>query len=140
MKRLILLFIVTALMPVCNSMYAQLQGTYIGVSPTGDTGDIPLLYENYISLKDCSNTVAISLSYPIGTEYTWYAFTPNFNTSLYWYGPSSRDPNTGLYGPSNMSVMYFIPQIEHGWVSFNVRAKTPDGNIIQTSFKFVIRP
>ncbi|WP_159431317.1 hypothetical protein [Bacteroides ihuae] len=32
MKKLILSFILMALMPVCNSMYAQLQGTYIGVS------------------------------------------------------------------------------------------------------------
>lgn len=145
MKRLILLFILTALMPVCNSMYSQshyepVQGTYRGVSYTGETAVKPLLSENYISFKECNSLVAIDLSFPNMTECTWYAFTPRFDLGLTWYGSSTRDPQTHYFGPVKATGMNFAPKLEYGWVSFDLTVKTSDGKYIQTSFKFIIRP
>lgn len=144
MKKIILLLLLVALMPVCNLMYAQsyvpIQGTYIGVSSTGETIEKPLLYENYISLQECSNLVAVTPSYPNMTGCTWYAFIPNLNVSLGWYGPTTKDPITNKYGPSNVTSMYFIPHLNYSWVIFDVTVKTSDGNTIHTNCKFIIRP
>ncbi len=144
MKKSILLLVLVALMPVCNLLYAQvqIQGTYQGVSYTGDTGKRPLLTENYISLKECESLVAIDLSFPNVTSCSWTAFTPNFDIGLQWYGPYNRDPYTHhFFGPVSCGpYMNFTPKLEHQWITFDIEMKTKDGRALRTYCKFIIRP